>query len=62
MRGGDSASFHSITGLTGRHTAVVTTPLYCAPHRAIKDVGLVGSARSGIARQQCTGRRMPCSR
>jgi magnesium chelatase family protein len=36
---------HSVAGLTGGHTALVTSRPYRAPHHTISDVGLIGGGQ-----------------
>jgi magnesium chelatase family protein len=38
----DTTHIHSVAGLTGARTAVVTKRPFCAPHHTILDVGLIG--------------------
>ncbi len=38
----DTTRSHSVAGWTGRHTAVVTTRPFRAPHHTIADVGVIG--------------------
>jgi magnesium chelatase family protein len=41
----DTTRIHSVAGLTGRRTAVVTTRPCRAPHHTISDVGLIGGGQ-----------------
>ena len=41
----DTTRTHSVAGWTGRHTAVVTTPPFRAPHHTIADVGVIGGGQ-----------------
>jgi magnesium chelatase family protein len=41
----ETTRIHSMAGLTGRHTAFVTTRPFRAPHHPISDVGLVGGGQ-----------------
>jgi magnesium chelatase subunit ChlI-like protein len=41
----DTTRIHSVAGLTGRRTAVVTTRPFRAPHHTISDVGLIGGGQ-----------------
>jgi magnesium chelatase family protein len=36
---------HRVAGLTGRHTAFITTRPFRAPHHTISDVGLIGGGQ-----------------
>jgi magnesium chelatase family protein len=38
----DTTRIHRVAGLTGDHTALVTTRPFRAPHHPISDVGLIG--------------------
>jgi magnesium chelatase family protein len=38
----DTTRIHSVAGLTGDHTAWVTTRLFRVPHHTISDAGLIG--------------------
>jgi magnesium chelatase family protein len=38
----ETTRLHSVAGLTGARTAVVTTRPCCAPHHTIADTGLIG--------------------
>jgi magnesium chelatase family protein len=38
----ETTRIHRVAGLTGRHTALVTTRPFRAPHHPISDVGLIG--------------------
>jgi magnesium chelatase family protein len=38
----ETTRIHSVAGLTGARTALVTTRLFRAPHHTISDVGLIG--------------------
>jgi magnesium chelatase family protein len=39
----ETTRIHSVAGLTGGRTAVVTARPFRAPHHTISDVGLIGS-------------------
>jgi magnesium chelatase family protein len=41
----DTTRIHSVAGLTGRRTAVVTPRPCRAPHHTISDVGLIGGGQ-----------------
>jgi magnesium chelatase family protein len=41
----DPMRLHRIAGLTGDHTALVTTRPFRAPHHTISDVGLIGGGQ-----------------
>jgi magnesium chelatase family protein len=41
----ETTHIHSVAGLTGARTAVVTTRPFRAPHHTISDVGLIGGAQ-----------------
>jgi magnesium chelatase family protein len=41
----DTTRIHSVAGLTGDRTALVTTRPFRAPHHTISDVGLIGGGR-----------------
>jgi magnesium chelatase family protein len=41
----DTTSVHTVTGLTGRRTAVVTPRPFRLPHHTIADVGLIGGGQ-----------------
>jgi magnesium chelatase family protein len=41
----ETTRIHSVAGLTGGHTAVVTTRPFRAPHHTISDVGLFGGGQ-----------------
>jgi magnesium chelatase family protein len=41
----DTTRIHSVAGLTGRRTAVVTTWPCRAPHQPMADVGLIGGGQ-----------------
>jgi magnesium chelatase family protein len=41
----ETTRIHSVAGLTGARTAVVTTRPFRAPHHTISDVGLIGGIR-----------------
>jgi magnesium chelatase family protein len=41
----ETTRIHSVAGLTGRHTACVTTRPFRAPHHTISDVGLIGGGQ-----------------
>jgi magnesium chelatase family protein len=41
----ETTRIHSVAGLTGRRTAVVTTRPCRAPHHTIADVGLIGGGQ-----------------
>ena len=41
----ETTRIHSVAGLTGRHTALVTTRPFRAPHHTISDVGLIGGGQ-----------------
>ena len=38
----DTTRIHSVAGLTGGRTALVTTRPFRAPHHTISDMGLIG--------------------
>src|ERR671919_469821 len=38
----DTTRIHSVAGLTGDRTALVTSRPFCAPHHTISDAGLIG--------------------
>jgi magnesium chelatase family protein len=38
----ETTRIHRVAGLTGAHTAVVTTRPFRAPHHTISDAGLIG--------------------
>jgi magnesium chelatase family protein len=38
----ETTRIHRVAGFTGRHTAVLTTRPFRAPHHTISDVGLIG--------------------
>jgi magnesium chelatase family protein len=42
---GRHRGIHSVAGLTGDRTAVVTTRLFRAPHHTISDAGLIGGGQ-----------------
>jgi hypothetical protein len=56
----ETARIHSVAGLTGARTAVVTTRPCRAPHHTISDVGLIGGARCRCP-AKCRGRTVGCS-
>jgi magnesium chelatase family protein len=41
----ETTRIHSVAGLTGDRTAVVTTRPFRAPHHTISDVGLIGGGQ-----------------
>jgi predicted ATPase with chaperone activity len=41
----ETTRIHSVAGLTGARTAVVTTRPFRAPHHTISDVGLIGGGQ-----------------
>jgi magnesium chelatase family protein len=41
----ETTRIHSVAGLTGDRTAVVTTRPFRAPHHTISDVGLIGGCQ-----------------
>jgi magnesium chelatase family protein len=41
----DTTRIHSVAGLTGGRTAVVTARPFRAPHHTISDVGLIGGGQ-----------------
>src|SRR5262245_60520468 len=41
----ETTRIHSVAGLTGDHTALVTTRPFRAPHHTISDVGLIGGGQ-----------------
>jgi magnesium chelatase family protein len=41
----ETTRIHSVAGLTGARTALVTTRPFRAPHHTITDVGLIGSGQ-----------------
>jgi magnesium chelatase family protein len=41
----ETTRIHSVVGLTGGRTAVVTTRPFRAPHHTISDVGLIGGGQ-----------------
>ena len=41
----ETTRIHSVAGLTGRRTAVVTTRSCRAPHQTLSDVGLIGGGQ-----------------
>jgi magnesium chelatase family protein len=41
----DTTRIHSVVGLTGGRTAVVTARPFRAPHHTISDVGLIGGGQ-----------------
>jgi magnesium chelatase family protein len=42
----ETTRIHRVAGLTGAHTAVVTTRPFRAPHHTISDVGMIGGGHS----------------
>jgi Magnesium chelatase, subunit ChlI len=51
----ETTRIHSVAGLTGDRTALVTTRPFRAPHHTISEVGLIGAARCG-SREECRWR------
>jgi magnesium chelatase family protein len=47
----ETTCIHSVAGLTGARTAVVTTRLFRAPHHTISDVGLIGGGHIPMPRE-----------
>jgi magnesium chelatase family protein len=47
----DTTHMHRVAGLTGDHTAVVTTRPFRAPHHTISDVGLIGGPGADAGRR-----------
>jgi magnesium chelatase family protein len=41
----ETTRIHRVAGLTGRHTAFVTTRPFRAPHHTISDAGLIGGGQ-----------------
>jgi magnesium chelatase family protein len=41
----ETTRIHSVAGLTGERTALVTTRPFRAPHHTISDVGLIGGGQ-----------------
>jgi magnesium chelatase family protein len=41
----ETTRIHRVAGLTGRHTAFITTRPFRAPHHPIADVGLIGGGQ-----------------
>jgi magnesium chelatase family protein len=41
----ETTRIHSVAGLTGRHTAVITMRPFRAPHHTISDVGWIGGGQ-----------------
>jgi magnesium chelatase family protein len=41
----ETTRIHSVAGLTGRHTTVITSRPFRAPHHTISDVGLIGGGQ-----------------
>ena len=46
----ETTRIHSVAGLTGDRTALVTTRPFRAPHHTISDAGLIGGARADAGR------------
>jgi magnesium chelatase family protein len=42
----ETTRIHRVAGLTGAHTAVLTTRPFRAPHHTISDVGMIGGGHS----------------
>jgi magnesium chelatase family protein len=42
----DTTRIHSVAGLTGNRTVLVTARPCCAPHHTISDVGMIGGSHS----------------
>jgi magnesium chelatase family protein len=47
----DTTRIHSVAGLTGDRTALVTTRPFRAPHHTISDVGLIGGGQVPMPRE-----------
>jgi Magnesium chelatase, subunit ChlI len=57
----ETTRIHSVAGLTGDHTALVTAGRFRAPHHTISDAGLAGGSQLPPARAKCRSRTTGCS-
>jgi magnesium chelatase family protein len=51
----ETTRIHSVAGLTGARTAVVTTRPFRPPHHTISDVGLIGGGPGAAAGRSVAG-------
>ncbi len=57
----ETTRIHSVAGMTGDRTALVTTRPFCAPHHTISDAGLIGGVAPtarGWRGDDCAGLRV----